>query len=74
MGHNLKSLQKEEEFGMADHVVVVPSVDPSDIIHGVVFDVSNADLAKVDIFESNSYKRVRVKLKSGTEAWIYMEN
>jgi gamma-glutamylcyclotransferase (GGCT)/AIG2-like uncharacterized protein YtfP len=74
LGHKLKSLQIEEEFGMADYVVVVPSADPSDIIHGVVFDVSNADLAKVDIFESNSYKRVRVKLKSGTEAWIYMEN
>ncbi|MDW8851940.1 gamma-glutamylcyclotransferase family protein [Flavobacterium sp. MMLR14_040] len=74
LGHKLKSLQIEEEFGMADYVVVVPSADASDIIHGVVFDVSNADLAKVDIFESNSYKRVRVKLKSGTEAWIYMEN
>lgn len=74
LGHKLKSLQIEEEFGMADYVVVVPSSDPADIIHGVVFDVSNADLAKVDIFESNSYKRVRVKLQSGMEAWIYMEN
>ncbi|WKL50196.1 gamma-glutamylcyclotransferase family protein [Flavobacterium pectinovorum] len=74
LDHKLKSLQIEEEFGMADYVVVVPSTDPSDIIHGVVFDVSSAELAKADIFESNAYKRVHVKLKSGTEAWIYIEN
>ncbi|KFF04250.1 gamma-glutamylcyclotransferase family protein [Flavobacterium reichenbachii] len=74
LGHKLKSLQIEEEFGMADYVVVVPSDDLSDTIHGVVFTISNTDLAKVDVFESNSYKRVRVVLKSGIEAWIYMEN
>jgi gamma-glutamylcyclotransferase (GGCT)/AIG2-like uncharacterized protein YtfP len=74
LDHKLKSLQIEEEFGMADYVVVVPSTDPSDIIYGVVFDVSNAELAKADIFESNAYKRVQVKLKSGVVAWIYIEN
>ena len=74
LGHKLKSLQIEEEFGMADYVVVVPSENPIDIIHGVVFNISNTDLAKVDLFESNSYKRVQVTLKSGIEAWIYMEN
>lgn len=74
LGHKLKSLQIEEEFGMADYVVVVPSEDPSDIIHGVVFTISNTDLAKVDVFESNSYKRVQVTLNSGIVAWVYVEN
>lgn len=74
LGHKLKSLQIEEEFGMADYVVVVPSKDPADIIHGVVFTISDADLAKVDIFESNAYKRVQVTLKSGIVAWVYIEN
>ena len=74
LGHKLKSLQIEEEFGMADYVVVVPSKDPTDIIHGVVFNISDADLAKVDLFESNAYKRVEVTLESGAVAWIYMEN
>jgi gamma-glutamylcyclotransferase (GGCT)/AIG2-like uncharacterized protein YtfP len=67
-------LQIEEEFGMADYVVAVPSENLEDIIHGVVFDVSNAELLKVDQFESNSYKRVQVKLKSGILAWVYTEN
>lgn len=74
LGHKLKSLQIEEEFGMADYVVVVPSKDPADIIHGVVFTISDTDLAKVDLFESNAYKRVQVTLESGAVAWIYMEN
>ncbi|WP_426484235.1 gamma-glutamylcyclotransferase family protein [Flavobacterium sp. 2] len=74
LGYKLKSLQIEEEFGMADYVVAVASENPSEIIHGIVFNVTLADLAKVDLFESNAYKRVQVTLKSGTVAWIYMEN
>lgn len=74
LGYKLKSLQIEEEFGMADYVVVVPSENPSEIIHGVAFNISKADLAKADQFESNSYKRVQVTLKSGVTAWVYIEN
>ncbi|MBF4493433.1 MULTISPECIES: gamma-glutamylcyclotransferase family protein [unclassified Flavobacterium] len=74
LGYKLKSLQIEEEFGMADYVVVVPSENPSEIIHGVAFSISKADLAKADQFESNSYKRVQVTLNSGTTAWVYIEN
>ncbi len=74
LGYKLKSLQIEEEFGMADYVVAVPSENLEDIIHGAVFEVSHSELLKVDQFESNSYKRVQVKLKSGRTAWIYTEN
>lgn len=74
LGFKLKSLQIEEEFGMADYVVAVPSENLEENIHGVVFDVSNSELLKVDQFESNSYKRVQVKLKSGIVAWVYTEN
>lgn len=74
LGFKLKSLQIEEEFGMADYVVAVPSENLEDIIHGAVFEVTNTELLKVDQFESNSYKRVQVKLKSGRMAWVYTEN
>lgn len=73
-GYKLKSLKIEEEFGMADYVVAVASESSTDIIHGVVFTISNADLAKVDLFESNAYRRVQVTLQSGETAWIYIEN
>ncbi|KAF2328818.1 gamma-glutamylcyclotransferase family protein [Flavobacterium ginsenosidimutans] len=74
LGYKLKSLKIEEEFGMADYVVAVASENPTDIIHGVIFTISNADLAKVDLFESNAYRRVQVTLQSGETAWIYIEN
>ena len=74
LGHKLKSLQIEEEFGMADYVVAVPTVDSSDPIHGIAYNISASDLAKVDVFESNAYKRVQVELKSGAIAWVYIEN
>ncbi|WP_431242595.1 gamma-glutamylcyclotransferase family protein [Flavobacterium sp. P21] len=74
LGYKLKSLQIEEEFGMADYVVAVASENASEIIHGVVYNVTATDLAKVDLFESNAYRRIQVTLKSGTVAWVYMEN
>ncbi|WDF62397.1 gamma-glutamylcyclotransferase family protein [Flavobacterium sp. KACC 22763] len=74
LGYKLKSLQIEEEFGMADYVVAIASENAEENIHGVVFNVTSADLAKVDLFESNSYRRVQVKLQSGTVAWVYTEN
>ena len=73
-GYKLKDLKIEEEFGMADYVVAVPTEGPSDPIHGIVYNISPSDLAKVDIFESNAYKRVEVTLNSGILAWIYIEN
>ena len=74
LNHKLKSLQIEEEFGMTDYFVAVASDNLSDAIKGIVFDISSSDLAKADLFESNSYKRVQVTLKSGIIAWIYIEN
>lgn len=73
-GYKLKDLQIEEEFGMADYFVAVPSENLEDVIHGAVFEISNSELLKVDQFESISYKRVQVKLQSGRTAWIYTEN
>ena len=73
-GYKLKDLKIEEEFGMADYFVAIPSENPSDEINGIVFTVSSEDLTKADQFESNAYKRVQITLKSGIVAWIYMEN
>ncbi len=74
MGYKLKDLKIEEEFGMTDYFVAIPSENPNDSINGIAFAVSNIDLAKADLFESNSYKRVQITLHSGKIAWIYVEN
>ncbi len=73
-GYKLKDLQIEEEFGIEDYFVATPSENPSDAVDGIVYSISSADLAKADQFESNAYKRVQITLKSGTAAWIYIEN
>ncbi|WP_163399346.1 gamma-glutamylcyclotransferase family protein [Flavobacterium fluviatile] len=73
-GYKLKDLQIEEEFGIEDYFVATPSDNPSDEVDGIVYSISSADLAKADQFESNAYKRVQITLKSGTVAWIYIEN
>ena len=74
LGYKLKDLKIEEEFGMTDYFVAIPSENSSDNINGIVFDISELDLAKADLFESNAYKRVEITLKSGKTAWIYIEN
>ena len=74
IGYKIKDLQIEEEFGMEDYFVATPSENPSDTIDGIVFNVTNADLAKADLFESNAYKRTLITLKSGITAWIYLES
>ncbi|WP_163408297.1 gamma-glutamylcyclotransferase family protein [Flavobacterium ajazii] len=73
-GYKLKDLQIEEEFGIEDYFVATPSENPSDAVDGIVYNISSADLAKADQFESNAYKRVQITLKSGIVAWIYIEN
>ncbi|RDI57467.1 gamma-glutamylcyclotransferase family protein [Flavobacterium glaciei] len=74
LGYKLKDFQIEEEFGMEDYFVAVPSENASDVINGIAFSVTNEDLIKADQFESNSYKRIQIKLQSGLTAWIYIES
>ncbi|MBE8726934.1 gamma-glutamylcyclotransferase family protein [Flavobacterium hungaricum] len=74
LGYKLKDLQIEEEFGMADYFVAIPSENHEDFIKGKVFELTSFDLAKADQFESNAYKRIQIKLKSGIIAWIYIES
>lgn len=73
-GYKLKALQIEEEFGMEDYFVAMPSDNPQDAVQGIAFAVSSDDLIKADQFESNAYKRVPITLQSGTTAWIYIES
>lgn len=74
LGYKLKDIKIEEEFGIEDYHVAIASENPTDTINGILFSISDSDLAKIDLFESNVYKRIEVTLKSGIVAWIYTEN
>ncbi|HLW73795.1 MAG TPA: gamma-glutamylcyclotransferase family protein [Gammaproteobacteria bacterium] len=57
--------------GLALHKILVPG-EPSDEVDGVVFEISPEELEAADAYETDAYKRVEVRLRSGTEAWVYV--
>jgi len=45
----------------------------SDAVEGTVFKVTSSEIEQADAYEAVAdYKRVRVELKSGVEAWVYL--
>ena len=59
------------QSGERFHPIVVPGVK-SDEVPGMVFEVTDQDLAATDRYEVHDYKRIAVRLKSGIEAWAYV--
>lgn len=55
------------------HPIVSPSDDPSDAVAGTVFRISAEELAAADRYEVADYRRVRVRLASGRDAWAYVK-
>lgn len=58
--------------GSDRHPVLRPSADPAADIPGIAFRISEADLAAADEYEVDDYTRVRVPLRSGGQAWVYV--
>jgi len=42
-----------------------------EFIEGYVLEVSQEELARVDMYEGGLYTRAKVTLESGAEAWVY---
>lgn len=59
--------------GQRFHPIVVSSDNPADEVSGKVFRVTDAELAAADRYEVSDYKRVAVLLKSGRQAWVYIQ-
>lgn len=58
--------------GKAQHTTLVPAKGESTPIEGVVFHITASELAAADRYESAEYHRIKVKLRSGIEAWVYV--
>ncbi len=56
------------------HPIGAPSDDPADAIEGAVFQVTAEELAQADLYEVDDYRRVAVTLKSGLQAWVYVDS
>jgi hypothetical protein len=58
--------------GMRFHPIIVPGA-ATDNVTGTVFEITEDELASADRYEVADYKRITVRLKSGTEAWVYVK-
>jgi hypothetical protein len=59
--------------GEAFHPIVKRTGNSADGIEGMVFELSGDELAAADRYEVSDYKRVAVTLRSGLEAFVYVD-
>jgi hypothetical protein len=75
-GYRIDQLMIEDEAviaasGLTYHLIISLSGNPQDLVTGMGFRVSHAELLQADAYEADDYQRVRVDLKSGRQAWVY---
>jgi len=61
-----------EKSGLAVHTIARRTGDPADRVPGVVYFITDADLAAADAYEVDAYGRVEVELASGRRAYVYV--
>lgn len=61
----------DERRGVS-YPVLDPTGNAADEVRGRVFEITDADLASADAYEGAEYRRVRVRLGSGADAWVYI--
>jgi gamma-glutamylcyclotransferase (GGCT)/AIG2-like uncharacterized protein YtfP len=62
-----------ESSGERFHPIVTRSDNPDDRVTGMVFEVTQKELLRADAYEVEDYRRERVRLASGREAWLYVK-
>lgn len=58
--------------GAAVHRIACRTGDPADLVSGVVFEITPAELGAADSYEVDAYGRVEVRLASGVSAFVYV--
>ena len=65
--------QVAEALGKAHHANARFNGNPGSRMPGMVFEVTDAELASADVYEDAfDYRRVAVVLASGKQAWVYV--
>ena len=55
-----------------DQLTAVLSENKNDFINGTAFELTEKELIAADKYEPDNYRRIKVKLASGKEAWVYI--
>ena len=53
-------------------LTAIISKNDADRIAGTVLEISAAELRLIDEYEPDNYRRIKIALQSGKEAWIYV--
>lgn len=76
-GYALKIIQIQDQSFVAKNGVHHRNLQftgiASDVVEGVAFAVTKQELAQADAYEPEDYERVRVQLRSGRDAWVYLQ-
>ncbi|MEA3064034.1 MAG: hypothetical protein QOJ27_469 [Sphingomonadales bacterium] len=58
--------------GAAVHTIARPSGNPEDRVPGILFRLTREELDAADRYESGPIVRIRVRLASGADAYVYV--
>jgi gamma-glutamylcyclotransferase (GGCT)/AIG2-like uncharacterized protein YtfP len=76
IGYKVSTIEiKDESFllkGEQKYQLTAVISKDNDNIKGTVFEITEEELRLADKYEPVNYKRVKVVLESGKEAWIYI--
>jgi gamma-glutamylcyclotransferase (GGCT)/AIG2-like uncharacterized protein YtfP len=59
--------------GESVHNILIHTNNKADEVSGIVFDITAKELQHADEYEVADYKRIRVMLRSGISAWVYVD-
>ena len=66
----------DEDFviksGTANHRTIQFTGNSADVVEGMVFKVTSKELEDADSYEPEGYERVKVQLRSGCTAWVFV--
>ncbi len=58
--------------GRAEHRILEPTGQAGNRMEGAVLDLTLKELALADAYEDPAYRRARVNLVTGVDAWVYV--
>jgi len=58
--------------GKSEHRVLRRTGDPADRIEGMIFEITEAELAAADDYEVEDYVRVSTRSRGGVETFVYI--
>ena len=76
-GYSLTMIEVQEQSfvaisGAAHHRNILFTGIESDHVEGAVFKVTKKELEQADAYEPSDYRRALVRLRSGINAWVYL--